>query len=50
MEEKIAIVTDSTSDLTKEELEKYDITSIPLKVIYSDQQFHDRVDITPAEV
>lgn len=50
MEEKIAIVTDSTSDLTKDELEKYGITSIPLKVIYSDQQFHDRVDITPAEV
>ena len=50
MKEKIAVVTDSTSDLTKKELEKYDITSIPLKVIYSDSQFHDRVDITPAEV
>ncbi len=50
MEEKIAVVTDSTSDLTKEDLEKYGIESIPLKVIYSDQQYHDRVDITPAEV
>ena len=50
MKEKIAVVTDSTSDLTKKELEKYNITSIPLKVIYSDSQFHDRVDITPAEV
>lgn len=50
MQEKIAVVTDSTSDLTKKELEKYGITSIPLKVIYSDSQFHDRVDITPAEV
>lgn len=50
MREKIAVVTDSTSDLTKKELEKLDITSIPLKVIYSDNQFHDRVDITPAEV
>ena len=50
MQEKIAVVTDSTSDLTKKELEKYNITSIPLKVIYSDSQFHDRVDITPAEV
>lgn len=50
MDEKIAIVTDSTSDLTKEDLEKYGISSIPLKVIYSDQQYHDRVDITPAEV
>ena len=50
MKEKIAVVTDSTSDLTKSDLEKYGIESIPLKVIYSDQQFHDRVDITPAEV
>lgn len=50
MKEKIAIVTDSTSDLTKAELKKYGIKSIPLKVIYNDQQFHDRVDITPAEV
>lgn len=50
MKEKIAVVTDSTSDLTKADLEKYEIKSIPLKVIYSDQQFHDRVDITPAEV
>ncbi|MGP3777839.1 DegV family protein [Halanaerobium saccharolyticum] len=50
MKEKIAVVTDSTSDLTKEDLEKYGIKSIPLKVIYSDAQYHDRVDITPAEV
>ena len=50
MKEKIAVVTDSTSDLTRDDLEKYGIESIPLKVIYSDQQFHDRVDITPAEV
>ncbi|PUU89666.1 DegV family protein [Halanaerobium sp.] len=50
MQEKIAVVTDSTSDLTRDDLEKFGIKSIPLKVIYSDQQFHDRVDITPAEV
>lgn len=50
MKEKIAVVTDSTSDLTKEDLEKYGIKSIPLKVIYSDAQYHDRVDITPSEV
>ncbi len=50
MEEKIAIVTDSTSDLRKDELNKYGIHSIPLKVIYKDRQYHDRVDITPSEV
>ncbi len=50
MKEKIAIVTDSTSDLKKEDLEKLGIESIPLKVVYSDKQFHDRVDIQPSEV
>ncbi|MFW6000773.1 MAG: DegV family protein [Halanaerobium sp.] len=50
MGEKIAIVTDSTSDLRKDELNKYGIYSIPLKVIYNDRQYHDRVDITPSEV
>ncbi|MBF8437942.1 DegV family protein [Halanaerobiaceae bacterium Z-7014] len=50
MNEKIAIVTDSTSDLKKEDLDKYGIRSLPLKVIYKDRQYHDRVDITPSEV
>ncbi len=50
MKEKIAIVTDSTSDLKKEDLKKYEIESIPLKVVYSDQQYTDRVDITPSQV
>lgn len=50
MNEKIAVVTDSTSDLSQKELEKNKIKSIALKVIYSDGQYHDRIDITPAEV
>lgn len=50
MKEKIAIVTDSTSDLKKEDLEKLGIEFIPLKVVYSDKQYHDRVDIQPSEV
>lgn len=50
MKEKIAVVTDSTSDLSKLELEEMGINSIPLKVIYSDNQYHDRIDITPSEV
>ena len=50
MSEKIAIVTDSTSDLKREDLDKYGIRALPLKVIYKDRQYHDRVDITPSEV
>ncbi len=50
VQEKIAVVTDSTSDLTPEMLAKYNIHSLPLKVIYRDQTYHDRIDITPQEV
>jgi len=50
MNKKIAIVTDSTSDLRSEELEELGIESLPLKVIYDNKQFQDRVDIQPAEV
>ncbi len=50
MEEKIAIVTDSASDLSKEILEKRRIEFLPLKIIFSDGQYEDRVDIEPHEV
>jgi len=50
MEEKIAVVTDSTSDLSREELKENGIYSLPLKVIYSDGQYQDRIEITPSEV
>lgn len=50
MKEKIAVVTDSTSDLRKDDLSEHGIRSLALKVIYSDRQYEDRVDITPAEV
>ena len=50
MTKKIAIVTDSTSDLKSTELKNLEIESLPLKVIYDNKQFHDRVDIQPQEV
>ena len=48
--EKIALVTDSTSDLNHEEIKKYGIYVLPLKVVYKDREYNDRVDITPEEV
>jgi DegV family protein with EDD domain len=48
--EKIALVTDSSSDLEKEIIEKYNIQTIPLKIIYSDREYNDGVDISPEEV
>ncbi|GAB6179192.1 DegV family protein [Desulfotomaculum defluvii] len=51
MEEKVAIVTDSTCDLDKEAVDKYNIYVLPLKVIYSEQEeYIDRVNIEPQEI
>jgi DegV family protein with EDD domain len=47
---KIALVTDSTSDLSNEEIKKYSIHVLPLKIVYKDREYTDRVDITPDEV
>jgi DegV family protein with EDD domain len=48
--EKIALMTDSTCDLNPEIIEKYGINFLPLKVVYADRQYSDRVDITPDEI
>lgn len=47
---KIAIVSDSTSDLPLETIKKYNIRILPLRVIYTDREYRDRVDITPEEI
>lgn len=47
---KIALVTDSTCDLNQQDYEKYNVHVLPLKIVYSDRQYTDRVDITPEEV
>ncbi len=48
--EKIALIADSTCDLDKEAIEKYDIKMLPLRIIYKDREYLDRIDITPKEV
>ncbi len=47
---KIALITDTTSDLSKEDIEKYNINVLPFRIIYSDREYSDNVDITPQEV
>jgi len=46
---KIHIVTDSTADLRKEDIEKYGIHVVPLTIQIDDQSFIDGVDILPEE-
>ncbi|AWK52301.1 fatty acid-binding protein DegV [Clostridium beijerinckii] len=45
--EKIALITDSASDISVEMLEKNKIKLLPFKVIYTDREYEDRIDITP---
>ncbi len=47
---KIKILSDSTCDLSKELLEKYDINLVPLTVVKNDESFTDGVTITPDEI
>ena len=46
---KFAIVTDSTSYLPKEFIQKHSIAITPLVLIWGDEMFQDGVDIQPAE-
>lgn len=45
--EKIALITDSASDISVELLEKNKIKLLPFKVIYTGKEYEDRIDITP---
>lgn len=47
---KIAIVTDSTSDLAPEMIKEFGIEIIPLHVVYKDREYLDGVNIRPDEV
>lgn len=50
MNEKIAIMTDSTSDIPKDVVEKYGIQVVPLRILYQDKEYRDQVDISSEEV
>jgi DegV family protein with EDD domain len=43
------VVTDSTADLPPEWAEKYGIEVVPLKVLFGNETFRDRVDLTDEE-
>lgn len=44
--EKIKIITDSTSDLSKDIVEKYNIEVLPLIVNFGEESYYDGVDMT----
>jgi len=47
---KIAILTDSCSDVPQKLLEKFHIYQLSLSINYKDKSYRDRIDITPEEV
>jgi DegV family protein with EDD domain len=46
--EKLAIVTDSTSDLNQKAASEAGVTTVPLYVTHKDRVYRDAVDITPS--
>ena len=49
-EKKIAIVTDSSCDLSDEQLKRHNINMISLRVVCQNKEYRDRVDITESEL
>lgn len=47
---RVKIISDSTCDLSPELLARYDIAITPLCVIMDGKEYHDGVDITPADI
>ncbi len=48
--DKIALITDSTSDLSEDIIKKYDIKLLPFRIIYKDKEYKDGVEISPEKV
>ncbi len=46
----IKIISDSTCDLSRELLEKYEITLMPLHVVKDGKTYSDGIDIVPADI
>ncbi|RFU66466.1 DegV family protein [Peribacillus saganii] len=46
---KVKIVTDSTADMSAEELEEYGVTMVPLSITIDGETFLDKVDMFPEE-
>ena len=48
--EKIALITDTTSDLDNEFIKSHNIKVLPFRIIYKDREYRDRFEITSQQV
>ena len=46
----VKIIADSTCDLSKNLLEKYDISVVPLHIVLGDKEYKDGLEISPDEI
>lgn len=44
---RVALITDSTCDIPQKLIEQYDVTVVPLHVIWGNETFRDRIDLQP---
>jgi DegV family protein with EDD domain len=49
MENRVAVVTDTTACIPQDMVEEYGIELVPIELIFGDRVYRDGVDITPAE-
>lgn len=49
-ESKTAVVTDSSCDLTDEQVKRYNIRMVSLRIISQDGEYRDRVDLAPDQI
>jgi len=49
MANKVAIVTDSTACIPREQVEKYSIEVVPVIFVFGDRSYRDGIDMSPAE-
>lgn len=47
---KIALITDSSCDLKQSDLDKYSINLLPLRIIYKDKEYLDKLEITSEDL
>lgn len=48
--EKIALITDTTCDLSDETVKKYNIHELPFRIIYKEKEYRDKYEITSKRV
>ena len=49
MTHQVAIVTDTTACIPREQVEEYAIELVPIELVFGDKTYRDGIDISPAE-